>query len=159
MGHVTIFRAANLRNEQRVRVLYGGREYSTDPYIEVKNALDVNLGRDYSIVSFAYGIKSAGHQVSMVHPRACCCGLCHRDDTFRAPQRFSPEYFLYGLAWVRGEWSSLSLALKTKVTYTYRASVLRETGFYYERQYGAIGPLRLQISLLSFGRKFVLFLQ
>ena len=65
MSDLTIFRRGNPNGETAVRVYQSGKSWGVDPQDEIRRAIGIRLTRQGCIISFADGLRKAGHGVLM----------------------------------------------------------------------------------------------
>lgn len=144
-GAVHIYRAKDFRKglEWAVRVCQDGRFLGDiDPRAEIRRVTGYHILKYSRVVSFADGISAAGIPV-FIHSPLPDYGYIpvryHRLEW----QKIVLVYFLFGLAWARGEWKHLAWYLCSHVKKKDRMRVLERTAEYYFRN-----PPRLTDKLL-----------
>lgn len=129
---LTVVRASHPHTERWVRVLEREKEWRVDPHLEVALATASlgRLSRDGCIQSFMQGLVAANYDV-VVHERRY--GKHWVEYTFRSYGVTHGAYFLFGLAWARGEWGKLRAQLAQTIMPEQRLMVLIQTGQHYSR--------------------------
>ncbi len=134
MAQILIHRGTNIAYERDVEVFTDGKRYRVDPEHEVSSAVGIRMSREGCIVSMAEGFVSNGHIVLVSSANSRIAPITFQ----RAHYRPKLVFYLFGLAWIRGEWSRLRTSLEY-IRPELRLRVLEYTAQYYiDRPYGEI---------------------
>lgn len=126
LGQIVIYRhCVPVARERDMQVFCDDKRYLVDPAQMVEKAVGRNMSREGCIISMADGFRSANYLVVIQYAN-------------RHPQRYNGSYFatklvyfLFGLAWIRGEWPALERQLLSYVLPDRRLQVLEHTASHY----------------------------
>jgi len=125
-----ICREGNPHAERAVKVVRhrDGKSWWVNPEALVFRATTVSLRRDYCILSFAQGLKAAGHSVVMKDQRDGHVAEAHN---YTQTGPISLIFWLVGFAWGRKQWIDLVHAMQRCVLPDQYLVALERTADYY----------------------------